>query len=435
MSGVAGIAKIPELRKRILFSLGILAVYRIGVHIPTPGIDSVALKQAFEDLQGTIFGVFNLFSGGALENFSVFALGVMPYISSSIIFQLLTVVWPYLHDLQKEGEQGRKKITQYSRYGTVLLCIIQGYGIATGLEHYSNPSVVMHPGFEFRAMTTMTLMAGTVFLMWMGEQVSERGIGNGISLLIFAGIAARMPRELGNAFALYRSGEVSFFKIVLVGAIILATFFAIIFVERGSRKIPIHYAKRIVGRKVYGGQNTHLPLKVNTAGVIPPIFASSLIMFPTTIGAFIPFQFIQKITAEMHPGSVIYNVLFVGLIVFFAYFYTAVMFKTDDVSDNLKKYGGFIPGIRPGPATAQYIDHVLSRITLGGAFYIAIICVLPSVFSQVLKVPFYFGGTSVLILVGVALDTVAQIETFLLSRNYEGFMKHTRIKGRAALST
>ena len=434
MSGADGIVKIPELRKRILFTLMMLAVYRIGVHIPTPGIDAAALANVFANMKGTIFGWFNLFSGGALERFSIFALGVMPYISSSIIMQLLTVVWPYLHDLQKEGDQGRKKITQYTRYGTVFLCLVQGYGIAAGLEHYNNPSVVLVPGMAFKIMTTITLTAGTVFLMWVGEQMSERGIGNGISLLIYAGIAARIPSGMGSTVSLYRSGELNLFKILLVLAVILATFFAIIFVERGARRIPVQYAKRIVGRKVYGGQNTNLSLKVNTAGVIPPIFASSLIMFPATLTTFFPSQTMQKLTSLLQPGGVLYNVMFVGLIVFFAFFYTAVTFKTEDVAENLKKYGGFIPGIRPGQPTAQYIDYVLSRVTLGGAVYISVICVLPSFLTSAMNVPFYFGGTSVLILVGVALDTVAQIETFLLTRNYEGFMKHTRLKGRAAYS-
>lgn len=432
MSGADGLVKIPELRKRIIFALVMLAVYRIGVHIPTPGVDSAALQQVFANMKGTIFGWFNLFSGGALERFSIFALGVMPYISSSIIFQLLTVVWPYLHELQKEGDQGRKKITQYTRYGTVLLCLIQGYGLASGLEHYNNPAVVTHPGLAFRVLTTITLTCGTVFLMWVGEQMSENGIGNGMSLLIYAGIAARIPQGMGGTLSLHRSGELSLFKILLVLAIIVGTFFVIIFVERGARRIPIQYAKRIVGRKVYGGQNTNLPLKVNTSGVIPPIFASSLIMFPATLATFFPSEKIQRFTSMLQPGGMLYNVLFVGLIVFFCYFYTAVTFKTEDVAENLKKYGGFIPGIRPGQPTAQYIDHVLARITLGGAVYISAICVLPTFFTQALKVPFYFGGTSVLILVGVALDTVAQIETFLLTRNYEGFMKHTRLKGRAA---
>jgi preprotein translocase subunit SecY len=432
MSGVAGLIKIEELRKRILFTLAMLAVYRLGVHIPTPGVDGAALKQVFESMQGTIFGFFNMFSGGALERFSIFALGIMPYISSSIIFQLLTVVVPYFHELQKEGEQGRKKITQYTRYGAVLLSIVQGTGIATQLQNYQNPSVVLNPGTNFIVMTVITLTAGTLFLMWIGEQLSERGIGNGTSVLIYAGIAAGIPKGIGSAFSLYRSGELSLFKIILILAIIVITFFAIIFVERGARRIPIQYAKRVIGRKVYGGQNTFLPLKVNVSGVIPPIFASSLLMFPATFAAFSNVAWLQKVTQQLTPGAMLYEILFVGLIIFFAYFYTAVVFKTDDVAENLKKNGGFIPGIRPGEATAQYIDYVLGRITLGGAVYIAAICVLPTIFTQTMKVPFYFGGTSVLILVGVALDTVAQIETFLLTRNYEGFMKHTRLKGRTA---
>ncbi|MBC7386647.1 MAG: preprotein translocase subunit SecY [Cryobacterium sp.] len=432
MSAIAGLIKIEELRKRILFTVAMLAIYRLGVHVPTPGVDGAALKQVFESMQGTIFGFFNLFSGGALERFSVFALGIMPYISSSIIFQLLTVVVPYFAELQKEGEQGRKKITQYTRYGAVLLSIIQGTGIATQLQNYQNPAVVLNPGTSFVLMTVITLTAGTLFLMWIGEQMSERGIGNGTSVLIYAGIAARIPSGIGSAFSLYRSGELSFFKIIIILAIIMVTFFAIIFVERGARRIPIQYAKRVIGRKVYGGQNTFLPLKVNVSGVIPPIFASSLLMFPATFAAFSHVQWLQKVTQQLTPGAMLYEIAFVSLIIFFAYFYTAVVFKTDDVAENLKKNGGFIPGIRPGDATAQYIDYVLGRITLGGAVYIAMICVLPTIFTQALKVPFYFGGTSVLILVGVALDTVAQIETFLLTRNYEGFMKHTRLKGRTA---
>ncbi|MBU6374982.1 MAG: preprotein translocase subunit SecY [Bdellovibrionales bacterium] len=431
MAGAEGIVKIPELRKRILFVLVTLAVYRIGVHVPTPGVDSAALEQVFANMKGTIFGVFNLFSGGALQKFSIFALGVMPYISASIIAQLLTVVFPYFQELQKEGEQGRKKITQYTRYGTVVLCVIQGWAMAKGLEH-TNPPVVLNPGPWFKFFTVLTLTSGTMFLMWLGEQMSERGIGNGMSLIIFAGIAAGIPSGFGSTLALYRSGELSFFRIVLVGLIILLTFFAIIYVERGARRIPVQYAKRIVGRRVYGGQSSHLPVKVNTTGVIPPIFASSLLMFPATIATFAPFAWMQAISGQIQPGGLLYDVLFVGLIIFFAYFYTAVTFKTDDISENLKKSGGFIPGIRPGQATAEYIDYVVSRITLGGAVYISAVCILPTLVSQFLKVPFSFGGTSVLILVGVAMDTVAQIETFLLTRNYEGFMKHTRVRGRSA---
>lgn len=432
MSGAQGLVKIPELRKKIIFTLTVLAVYRIGVHIPTPGVDGVALQQAFANMQGTIFGWFNLFSGGALERFSIFALGIMPYISASIIMQLLTVMVPQLAELQKEGEPGRKKITQYTRYFTVVLCFVQGFGIATTLQSYSNPPVVLDPGLYFKIMTTITLCGGTMFLVWLGEQISERGIGNGTSMIIFAGIAAGIPNGIGSALSLLRTGELSVGKLALVAALIIATFFIIIFVERASRRIPVHYAKRVVGRKVYGGQNTHIPLKLNTSGVIPPIFASSLLMFPATVGTFVTAGIIQTISSWLQPGAWLYEVLFVGLIFFFAYFYTAVVFKTEDVAENLKKYGGFVPGIRPGENTVRYIDYVLTRLTLGGATYISVICVLPTLMSQTLKVPFYFGGTSVLILVGVALDTVAQIETFMLSRNYEGFMKHARVKGRAA---
>lgn len=430
MAGPQGLVKIPELRKKIIFTLIVLAVYRIGVHIPTPGVDGEALQQAFSSMQGTIFGWFNLFSGGALERFSIFALGIMPYISSSIIFQLLTVMVPFLSELQKEGDQGRKKITQYTRYGTVILCFIQGFAISSTLMAYSNPPLVLEPGLTFKIMTTITLTGGTMFLVWLGEQISERGIGNGTSMIIFAGIAARIPQGISSAISLVRSGELSFGKLLIVGALILSVFFIIIFVERASRRIPVNYAKRVVGRKIYGGQNTHIPLKLNTSGVIPPIFASSLLMFPATIGTFVAAGAIQTITQWLSPGGWLYEILFVGLIFFFAYFYTAIVFKTEDVAENLKKYGGFIPGIRPGENTVRYIDYVLTRITLAGAVYISIICVMPTLMSQTLKVPFYFGGTSVLILVGVALDTVAQIETFMLSRNYEGFMKHARVKGR-----
>lgn len=434
MSGLDGLFRIEELRKKIIFTVLALAVYRVGVHIPAPGVDGAALKLVFEQAQGTLFGVFNMFSGGAFERFSVFALGVMPYISASIIMQLMTVVSPALHEMQKEGEQGRKKITQYTRYLTVLICFIQGYAIATGLEQQGQQSVVLEPGMSFRLLSVVVLTGGTMFLMWLGEQMTERGIGNGISLLIFAGIAANIPNSIGNTLSLVRTGELSMFKLLLFVLAILVTFFIIIYIERGQRRLPIQYAKRIVGRKVYGGQNTHLPLKVNTSGVIPPIFAQSILMFPQTVALFLPEGIAEKFVAMMSPNTLTFNVLFVALIIFFCYFYTAVTFKTDDVADNLKKYGGFIPGIRPGAQTAQYIDHVLTRITTGGAVYIAAICVLPPLLSKELSVPFVFGGTSVLILVGVALDTVAQIETFLITRNYEGFMKHTRVRGRAAYS-
>jgi len=433
-SSLLGVVKIEELRKRIIFTLLMLVIYRAGVHIPTPGVDGEALKTVFENMRGTIFGIFNLFSGGALERFSIFALGIAPYISASIIVQLLTVVIPQFHEWQKEGEQGRKRLTQITRYGTVLLCIVQGGGLAFQLQSQTSPKVVLNPGFSFVAMTVLTLMAGTLFLMWVGEQLSERGVGNGTSLLIFGGIAAGIPNALGSAYGLVNSGELSVFKLILLAVVILATFYIIIFVERGQRRIPIQYAKRVVGRSVYGGQNSHLPLKVNVSGVIPPIFASSLIMFPATFAVVTNSTFVQKLSQQLMPGQYLYEIFFVGLIVFFCYFYTAVAFKTDDVTENLKRNGGFIPGIRPGEPTAEYIDYVLGRITLGGAVYIASICVLPTLLTENLKVPFYFGGTSVLILVGVALDTVAQVETFLISRNYDGFMKHVRIRGRAAAS-
>jgi preprotein translocase subunit SecY len=314
----------------------------------------------------------------------------------------------------------------------VILCFIQGFGIASTLQAYQTPQVVLEPGFAFKLMTTLTLTGGTMFLVWLGEQISERGIGNGTSMLIFAGIASGVPNGIGSALSLVRSGELGIGKLAIVVALILATFFTIIFVERASRRIPVHYAKRVVGRKVYGGQNTHIPLKLNTSGVIPPIFASSLLMFPATIGTFVSAGILATISSWLSPGGWLYEILFVGLIFFFCYFYTAIAFKTEDVAENLKKYGGFVPGIRPGPNTVSYIDYVLTRITLGGATYISLICVLPTIMSQTLKVPFYFGGTSLLILVGVALDTVAQIETFMLSRNYEGFMKHAKLKGRSA---
>jgi preprotein translocase subunit SecY len=431
VSGTAGLVKIPELRKRIIFTLIVLAIYRFGIHIPAPGIDAAALDQAFEKMGSTIFGWFNLFSGGALRRFSIFALGVMPYISASIIFQLLTVMVPRLGELQKEGEQGRKKITQYTRYATVLLCFVQGMAISATMEQYNQPQVVLDPGFGFRMLATLTMTGGTMFLMWLGEQISERGIGNGTSLIIFAGIAADIPSGIAQAFSLLRTGELSIIRLLVFTALVLATFYSIIYVERAARRIPIQTTRRVIGRKIYGGQGSNLPVKVNIAGVIPPIFASSLLMFPATIGTFVTAGALSVITSWLAPGSWLYEVLFVGLIIFFAYFYTAVAFKTEDIAENLKKAGNFIPGIRPGPATVSYVDYVVTRLTLGGAVYIAAICVLPTFLNQALKIPFYFGGTSVLILVGVALDTVAQVETFLLSKNYEGFMKHARVKGRA----
>lgn len=433
-SGFGNIFKIPELKKRILFTLGLLSVYRIGVHIPTPGIDAVALASFFERARGTLLALFDMFSGGALERLSVFALGIMPYISASIIFQLLTVVVPHLERLSKEGEQGRKKITQYTRYGTVVLSIIQGFGIAVGLESMSSPGgapVVIHPGWGFRLMTVITLTAGTAFIMWLGEQITERGIGNGISLIIFAGIVARLPNAVGNTFRLVSTGEMGIFLVLILLIFMVAVVGAIIFMEQGQRRIPVQYAKRVVGRRMYGGQSTHLPLKINTSGVIPPIFASSIIMFPATIASFIKIPWMQSVANAMQPGSIIYELLFVGFIFFFCYFYTAVTFNPVDVADNMKKHGGFIPGIRPGKRTAEHIDRVLTRITLGGATYVSIVCVLPSILTTKFNVPFYFGGTALLIVVGVALDTMTQIESHMLARHYEGFLKKSgSIKGR-----
>lgn len=433
--GFQNIFKIPELKKRIFFTLALLSVYRIGVHVPTPGIDAVALASFFERAKGTLLGLFDMFSGGALERLSVFALGIMPYISASIILQLLTVVIPHLERLSKEGEQGRKKITQYTRYGTVVLSIIQGFGISVGLESMTSPggaAVVINPGWSFRLMTVITLTAGTAFIMWLGEQITERGIGNGISLIIFAGIVARMPTAIGNTFRLLSTGEMGIFPILILVVLMVGVVGVIIFIEQGQRRIPVQYAKRVVGRRMYGGQSTHLPLKINTAGVIPAIFASSIIMFPATIASFIQIPWMQSVAAAIRPGNFIYELLFVGFIFFFCYFYTAVTFNPVDVADNMKKQGGYIPGIRPGKRTADHIDRVLTRITLGGAIYVSAVCVLPSILISKFNVPFYFGGTALLIVVGVAIDTVSQIESHMLSRHYEGFLKKggSGVKGR-----
>ncbi|MCU0599596.1 MAG: preprotein translocase subunit SecY [Desulfobacterales bacterium] len=434
-TGFQNIFKVPELKRRVLIALGFLAVYRIGVHIPTPGVDGAALAEFFERNRNTIFGIFDMFSGGALENFSVFALGIMPYISASIILQLLTVVFPHLERLSKEGEQGKKKITQYTRYGTIVLSIIQGFGIAIGLENMAGPGgaqVVMNPGWSFRLLTMITLTSGTAFIMWLGEQISERGIGNGMSLIIFSGIVARMPQAIGNTFQMMSTGTMGIFAIVILLVLMVAVIGFINFVEQGQRRIPVQYAKRVVGRRMYGGQSTHLPLKINSSGVIPPIFASSLIMFPATIASFFKdVAFMQYISEALRPGAFLYELLYVAFIFFFCYFYTAIVFDPAKVADNMKKYGGFIPGIRPGKRTADYIDRVLTRITLGGALYISAVCVLPSVLMTQFNVPFYFGGTALLIVVGVAMDTVSQIESHLITRSYEGFLSGGgRIKGR-----
>jgi len=432
LNGFQNITRVPELKRRILITGLLLIVYRIGIHVPTPGIDNLALKAVFDSQAGTLFGLIDMFSGGALARFSIFTLGIMPYISSSIILQLLTVVIPSLEKLSKEGELGRRKITQYTRYGTIVLSVIQGMGIAVGLESVTAGagSVVYHPGWAFRIMTVITLTAGTAFLMWLGEQITERGIGNGISLIIFAGIVARFPSGLVRTVTLVRTGEMNVFSALFLLALMVAVVAVIIFFERAHRRIPVQYARRIVGRKVYGGQSTHLPLKVNTAGVIPPIFASSILLFPATIASFIKHPITRTISDALTPGRVGYEFLFVVFIIFFCYFYTAVTFNPVDVADNMKKYGGFVPGIRPGKKTAEYIDKILTRITLGGAIYVSVICVLPSILIARFNVPFYFGGTGLLIVVGVAMDTVQQIESHLITRHYEGFLKKGQMKGR-----
>jgi preprotein translocase subunit SecY len=433
IAALQNIFRIPDLKKRVLYSLGMLAVYRVGCHIPTPGIDSQALAHFFAQARGTLLGMFDMFSGGALEKLTVFALGIMPYISSSIIFQLLTVVIPSIERLSKEGEAGRKKITQYTRYGTIVLSVVQALGISIGLESMTGPAgelVVPNPGWGFRLMTVLTLTAGTAFIMWMGEQMSEKGIGNGISLIIFAGIVARIPVALLNSLRLVKTGEISLFIILMVVALMLAVIAGIVFVERGQRRLPIHYAKRVVGLKTYGSQTSHLPLKVNMAGVIPPIFASSIIMFPATIANFINIPVVKQIAQSFQPGNWVYELFYVAFIVFFCYFYTAVTFNPADVAENIKKHGGYIPGIRPGKETSDYLDKVLTKLTFAGAIYISIVCVLPSLLVSRFQLPFYFGGTALLIAVGVGMDTVSQIESHLITRNYEGFMKGVRIKGR-----
>lgn len=432
-AGVQNAANIPELRRRIFFTLGMLAVYRAGVQIPTPGINGEALANFFAQKAGTLFDMFNMFSGGALENFSIFALGIMPYISASIIFQLLTVVVPQLEALSKEGEAGRRKITQYTRYATVVLSLLQGLFISIGLESMTAPTgeaIVISTGWSFRLMTMLTLTSGTAFIMWLGEQMTERGIGNGISMIIFAGIVARMPAALANTFRMVSAGEIALILLPLMLVMVAVVVGLIIFCETGQRRIPIQYAKRIVGRQMFGGQQSHLPLKINMAGVIPPIFASSIMMFPQTIGNFINVDWVQRVSAALSWGSLPHTLMYVGFIVFFCFFYTAVTFNPVDVAENLKKHGGFVPGVRPGKKTAEFIDKIIVRLTVIGAIYISAICVLPTVLVSEFNVPFYFGGTALLIVVGVAIDTMAQIESHTIMRNYDGFMKSGRFKGR-----
>lgn len=420
--------KLEELKKRVLFTILMLGVYRIATQVPTPGVDANALSSFFGQ-SGSLFGIFDKFTGGALQRFSVLALGIMPYITASIIFSLLTVSFPKLGEIQKEPD-GHKKIQQWTRYMTVGLCLFQGYMLALGLEALKTQgqAVVLDPGMAFRLLTMVTLLAGTMFVMWLGEQITERGIGNGISLVIFAGIAAGIPSGIRDTVNLYTNGELSMVNLLIVGAIMVASFWIIIYTEKAFRKVPVQYAKRVVNNRVFGGQSSHLPIKVNIAGVMPPIFASALMGFPATIGNFIaegsPLKvYVDSIQQSLYPGKTLYNVIFIGLIVFFAYFYAQIQFKTEDISENLRKNGGFIPGIRPGAKTAEFLDFIVARLTLVGAVYMALICIMPIVLFNVAKVPFYFGGTSLLILVGVAIDTMAQAESFLISQRLDSAYK------------
>jgi len=461
---IRNIIRVPDLRTRILFMFGLLAVYRMGSWIPTPGVDTLALQQLFDQQAGTIFGFLDVFSGGNLRRLSIFALGIMPYITASIILQLLTVVWPYLERLSKEGQLGRKKITQYTRYLTVVLSLFQGFATSLALaQTASDPPIVPNPGWGFTLMTMLTLTTGTAFVMWLGEQISERGIGNGISLIIFAGIVVGLvPAVISLVQGLpppLGTGERSIFSILFLLVLMVGVTAAVVFVERGQRRIPIQYAKRVVGRKVYGGQATHLPLKVNSGGVIPVIFAASIVAFPSTLGLVFPdTPWMQGMSTQLQQGYPLYNLLYITGIIFFCFFYVSIIFNPDEVADNIRKYGGYIPGIRPGKRTAEFIDRALSRLTAAGAIYLVLVCLLPeflitgfkvqpipwigppiddflvqyglSYITTGLGVTFYFGGTSLLIVVGVAMDTVQQIESQLIMRHYEGFLKKGRIRGR-----
>ncbi|MFL6675237.1 MAG: preprotein translocase subunit SecY [Massilia sp.] len=421
---------------RLWFLLGALVVYRIGAHIPVPGIDPVALAQLFKQNEGGILGMFNMFSGGAMSRFAVFALGITPYISASIIMQLASIVSPQMEALKKEGEAGRRKITQYTRYFTVALALFQAFGIAVALE--AQQGLVLDPGMGFRFVTVVTLLTGTMFLMWLGEQITERGLGNGISIIIFAGIAAGLPSALGNLFSMVSSGGLSSFAAILIVLLVAAVTFAVVYVERGQRKILVNYAKRQVGNKVYGGQSSHLPLKLNMAGVIPPIFASSIILFPATIVDWFtrgkdtssPFiGFLKDLAASMAPGEPIHALLYAVAIVFFCFFYTALVFNSKETADNLKKSGAFVPGIRPGEQTARYIDKILMRLTLAGAVYITLVCLVPEFMQSYWKVPFYFGGTSLLIIVVVTMDFMAQVQNYVMSQQYESLLRKANFKG------
>jgi preprotein translocase subunit SecY len=458
-NAVRNLFAIPDLRNRVLFMLAMLGVYRVGSAIPTPGVNTEALAVLWEQTAGTMFGLYNMFSGGNLEQVTIFALGVMPYISSSIILQLLTVVWPYLERIKNEGELGRRKITQYTRYLTLALALVQSSGIAVWLEGSTDLAgglpLVYDPGWGFRLMCVLTLTTGTMFIMWLGEQITERGIGNGMSLLIFAGIVVGLPSAILLTFDQMQTQQISLLRVIFLFVMAIVVVAAIVFVERGHRRITVQYAKRVVGRRQYSGTSTHIPLKVNTGGVIPVIFASSILAFPATVATMFPVgTWGRAVTDQVAYGMPLYNLLYIAGIIFFAYFYTAIIFNPDDVAENMRKYGGFIPGIRPGKRTAEYIDTILSRLTAVGAVYLAMVAILPDFlmvgfrvapipfigedldaflplwFTQGLNVPFYFGGTSLLIVVGVAMDTVNQIESQLIMRHYDGFMKKTRIRGR-----
>jgi len=450
---------VSDLRKRVLFTLGLLAVYRVGGHIPTPGVNSEALQLLADQAANTMFGLYDMFSGKNLSQMTIFALGIMPYISASIILQLLTVVWPYLERLSKEGELGRRKITQYTRYGTIVLSVVQALGIALYLEHQTNIAgglpLVYSPGWGFRLMTVLTLTTGTAFIMWLGEQITERGIGNGMSLIIYAGIVVNFPHAVLSTVEQMRLGQLGLIRVLILVILMVLVVAAIIFVERGHRRVTVQYAKRVVGRRMYGGSSTHIPLKVNTGGVIPVIFASSILAFPMTMqGMTAEGSFMRRAIDQINYGMPLHNLLYLVGIIFFCYFYTAIIFNPDDVAENMRKYGGFVPGIRPGKRTAEYIDTILTRITLVGAIYLAVVALLPQFLisgfkvapipfigewldryiptfvTQGMGVQFYFGGTSLLIIVGVAMDTVQQVESQLIMRHYDGFMKKTRIRGR-----
>ena len=431
---LASVGKMGELKSRLWFVLGALVVYRLGAHIPVPGIDPTALKQLFDSQSGGILGMFNMFSGGALSRFTVFALGIMPYISSSIIMQLVTVVSPKMEALKKEGEAGRRTITKYTRYGTVVLATFQAIGIAIALE--GQAGLVLEPGMAFRLTAAVTLVSGTMFLMWLGEQITERGIGNGISIIIFAGIVAGLPRAIGSTLELARTGAFSVPLVIFLFVAVLLVTALVVFVERGQRKITVNYAKRQVGNKVYGGQTTHLPLKLNMAGVIPPIFASSIILFPATLagwfGSSEKMHWLKVMSGALSPGQPIYIFLFAAAIVFFCFFYTALVFNPKETADNLKKSGAFVPGIRPGEQTAKYIDKIMGRLTLIGAIYITLVCLLPEFLRLKFNTPFYFGGTSLLIIVVVTMDFMTQVQSHLMSHQYEGLLKKANFKGGAA---